>query len=264
MNESDFLMTSQYRRFVEFCEYCRDNKYIGLCYGKPCVGKTESARQFSNWNAIEKLLLAPPRVRQVPEQIAACTTMFLTPDVNVTAKRLEKSLKHLRNRFDELVDQSISWHQPNLWKEKRQSKHVQLLIVDESERLKFPCLELLRDIYDRGQGAVGIVLMGMPGIERRIKCFGQLYSRVHLAYEFEALSADETKMVVMQKWNQLGLPHSADDGVSSAILRIANGNFRVLNRIFIEIDRLQKLNCLPLITPDLIDAAREGLLLGAA
>ena len=48
------------------------------------------------------------------------------------------------------------------------------------------------------------------------------------------------------------------------LLFISNGNFRVLNRIFPEIERLQKLNCLTLITPDLVETARQGLLLGAA
>ncbi len=50
--------------------------------------------------------------------------------------------------------------------------------------------------------------------------------------------------------------------VSAGIMRIANGNFRVLHRVFTEIERLQKLNCLPLITPDLVEMARKGLLLG--
>ena len=36
------------------------------------------------------------------------------------------------------------------------------------------------------------------------------------------------------------------------------------SRIFTEIERLPRLNCLPLITPDLIETARQGLLLGAA
>jgi DNA transposition AAA+ family ATPase len=118
------------------------------------------------------------------------------------------------------------------------TENVKLLIVDEADRLKFQSLELLRDIRDRGN--IGIILMGMPGIERRIQRFGQLYWRVHLTYEFQPLSADETTLFITEKWLQLGLPRSADDAVSTAIKRVGNGNFRVLNRIFTEIERRQK------------------------
>lgn len=247
---------------MEFSEYCRDKKHIGLCYGKPGVGKTESGRQFSHWNTIEQLLQQPPGVRQLPELLASCDTLFITPDVTVTPKKLEASLKLSRNKFDGLVEQSRLWHHPETLMNSQRNKHVKLLIVDESDRLKFQSLELLRDFYDRGN--IGIILMGMPGIERRIKRFGQLYSRVHLTYEFQSLNANETALFIEQKWIDLGLPRSADDAVSTAIKRVANGNFRILNRIFTEVERLQKLNCLPQITPDLIEAARQGLLLGAA
>ena len=51
-----FIETKEYKRFVEFCQACIKYKYIGICYGLPGVGKTLSAKQYSNWNWVEKLI----------------------------------------------------------------------------------------------------------------------------------------------------------------------------------------------------------------
>ena len=30
-----FLETKEYKRFAEFCKACMEEKYIGVCHGKP-------------------------------------------------------------------------------------------------------------------------------------------------------------------------------------------------------------------------------------
>jgi DNA transposition AAA+ family ATPase len=41
-----------------------------------------------------------------------------------------------------------------------------MLIFDEAERLSMTALELIRDIFDRT--GVGIILISMPGMEKRL------------------------------------------------------------------------------------------------
>jgi DNA transposition AAA+ family ATPase len=176
---------------------------------------------------------------------------------------VQSSIATLRNRFDELVDQAASWHRfdtgpfyPH--------KYLKLLIIDEADRLKLDALEAVRQLYERTP--LSILLIGSPGIDRRLKrtAYGQLHARFLLPYEIQPLNADEMRLFITYKWQELKLPLTADDGVSAAIMRISNGNLRTLHRIFAEIQRLQKLNCLASVTPDLIEIARKDLLLGAS
>src|SRR5277367_491211 len=87
-----FLITKEYRRFAEFCDACRRYRYIGLCYGPPGVGKTISARHYAQWDLVEpRLNTVRPKEPPVAE-IGTCRSVFYTPEVGTTPKRISAEL----------------------------------------------------------------------------------------------------------------------------------------------------------------------------
>src|SRR5262245_17604217 len=76
-----FIETREYRRLVEFCEAsCRD-RYIGLCYGAPGVGKTLSARHYVCWDIITSHRPLCEKASSQLRKIAGSHVAFYTPQV---------------------------------------------------------------------------------------------------------------------------------------------------------------------------------------
>lgn len=68
-------------------------------------------------------------------------------------------------------------------------------------------------------------------------------------------------------WRQLGLSLDCADFTDAqaiaAIARITGGNFRLLHRLFVQIERILRINDLNLISDDVVEAARSTLVIGA-
>ena len=141
---------------------------------------------------------------------------------------------------------------------------IDLIIIDEVDRLNYKTLEIIRDIYD--QLDIGVVLIGMPGIEKRLSRYPQLYSRIGFSHQFEKLSNDELKYVLEYRWNELSLPLSYEDFEDyesiNTVIKITNGNFRLVQRLFSQIIRIMEINELNKINVEVIETARDGLLIG--
>jgi len=138
-----------------------------------------------------------------------------------------------------------------------------LLVIDEADRLKTAGLEQVRDIFD--QGGLGVVLIGMPGLEKRLSRYPQLYSRVGFVHAFRPLSAEGVRDVFRHQWLPAGivLPDEGlhDEAVMATIIGITGGNFRLLHRLLTQVARLVEINALSRITREVVEAARESLVL---
>ena len=263
----EFLVTKEYRRFAEFCEAVRRDRYIGVCHGAAGVGKTLSARYFARWDGVVADIAVHPTAAPYPvRDITECRTLVYTPSPTVTARRLRSELETLRRGFNAVVSRILlENHDP---REPRVSPPspdwVELVIVDEADRLTYLPLEELRDYYDREQ--FGLVLIGMPGLAQRLMHYPQLYSRIGFVHQYRALSMEELQFILAHKWAQLGLTLSAEDFTDAeavaAIGRMTGGNFRLVQRLFTQVERILRINNLHSVTKEVVEAARETLLIG--
>ena len=140
---------------------------------------------------------------------------------------------------------------------------IELLIVDEANRLKDPALEQVRDIADRRE--IGLVFLGMPGLDKRLQRVPQLYSRIGFAHEIEPLSQEETRFFLQQRWSHRVPAHSedfTDQEAVAAIIRITQGNMRLIDRLMKQVERVLTANQLTVVTKEVVETARKNLIIG--
>lgn len=260
-----FIATKEHRRFTEFASAVRKHRYIGLCYGSAGVGKTHSARRYAQWDVAESLLITwgarEPSNAKVYAALAQSRTVLYTPTVCCTFRELRDEIARLTLRVGACIARHVG-AKPAIAMD---TNLAELLIVDEAERLSTVGLEHLRDVFDRT--GIGVILIGMPGLEKRLSRYPQLYSRIGFAHHYRPLQGDELSFVLTRHWRQLGLTLDdadfTDAQAVASIARITGGNFRLLHRLFVQIERILKINGLNVITDDVVEAARTTLVIGA-
>ena len=308
---ADFLVTTEHRRFAEFCDACRRYRYIGLCYGVAGVGKTLSAQHYANWFSLQAYFRSPLPSAADVAAVAGSTTVFYTPAVVNAPGRIAQDLHIQRHQLRALAIDVWLQEQAVLQQAQRQAEArmrpqklevpvvhsgnvvqisvsaatpsadiattyaqkradapdpTDLIIIDEADRLKTAGLEQVRDIFDHG--GLGVVFIGMPGIEKRLSRYPQLYSRVGFVHAFRPLSAAQVRDLLQRQWVPAGvtLPAEgiADEEARAAIIRVTGGNFRLLHRLLTQIARLVEINALHTVTSQVVEAARESLVIGTA
>jgi len=198
-----FIVTKEYRRFAEFCDACREARYIGLCYGVPGVGKTVSARQYAHWDQLESVMGGPPPYRHretPPRESGPWRTVLFTPGVTNTPRTVEHAVSTLCWTVDGLGARATWYGDPNAAVVRQPPD---LLLVDEADRLKTASLEAVTRLLRppaRRRGA-----HRHAGFAETTGRYAQLYSRVGFVHQFRPLSGRELHGVIEHQWVQLGL-----------------------------------------------------------
>jgi DNA transposition AAA+ family ATPase len=249
------------------CERCPKAPHIGLCYDPAGVGKTLSARRYAHWDVIEPFLEKWPHDGRSDSEaavtLARTRTIFYTPSVSETLRDMRKSLGDQLWHAEDSIDRHLNYNE-DFEKIREHKTDIELLIFDEAERLSMNAVEYIRSIFDKK--SIGVMLVGMPGMEKRLARFPQFYSRVGFAHNYRPLTGDELTFVLTSHWRSLGInlddADFTDAQAVATIARITGGNFRLLHRLFTQIERIMKINDLTVITDDVVEAARSTLVIG--
>src|SRR5699024_9461680 len=167
MTNKTFVETKQYRRFEEFCDNCAKYKYMGVCYGNRGVGKTFYAQYYANWDYVNPIITnykkADDKGSNVHDnRLLNCKYIFYTAP-RVRPQRIYKELINLANKLKlgKIEYRSIKRKEKINGLEEHvrlqpSNYEINLIIIDEVDRINYKTLEIIRDIYD--QLDIGVVL----------------------------------------------------------------------------------------------------------
>ena len=225
------------------------------------AGRVPDRASPASVERVQRIECAARAVGQTPTEVACAVGDALGHVAGEVAHPLS-DITHETGRSLQTIAQTIGGHvdhahgpNPSL---------LELIIIDESERLTGNAIEWLRDQYDRT--GIAMILIGMPGIEKQFTHYPQLYSRLGFAHQYRPLGHDELLFVLERQWRKLGKTLDPDDFTDAqaiaAVERITRGNFRLLERLLPQIQRVLKINELDVITNDVVEAARSTLVIG--
>ncbi|MBO0796686.1 MAG: AAA family ATPase [Ktedonobacteraceae bacterium] len=191
---------------------------------------------------------------------------FYTPTATVTARQIEKDIALLRwslrviGEAARAVPQEVETVEGMV-----RPGQVDLLVVDEADRLKPLALEVLRDVYDRSP--MGMILVGMPGLEKRLARYPQLYSRVGFVHQYRTLDREEQQELIEQQVRSFRGGRDQDRRIEkeamAQIIRMTGGNFRQMERLLSQMKRILEINPeVEVVSREVVEAAREQLVFG--
>lgn len=279
IEDGSFANTGEHRRFAEFCEDRRRYRDIGVCVGIPGVGKTVSARRYASWQTLEPFFDHQAYLEKPPPEVASCSAVYYTVQPAHTPKSITVEIERKCGLLNWMVNTARSYGDSakdtdNAEKDGTDSvghdrgglisveDRTELLIVDEAQFLKNNALEQLRYLYDRD--GFGLVLIGMPGLDRTLSRYPQFYSRIGFLHRYKPL--EETQMrQVLENPSVFGIGLGSEVFTEEAVagmIRYSDGNFRTLEKLAQRVESILDINGCTVADAGVIKLARKQILLG--
>ena len=79
------------------------------------------------------------------------------------------------------------------------------------------------------------------------------------------MSQEETRFFLAQRWSHRVSAHSTyftDQEAVAAIIRITQGNLRLIDRLMKQVERVLLANQLTVVTKEVVETARQNLIIG--
>jgi Holliday junction resolvasome RuvABC ATP-dependent DNA helicase subunit len=84
-------------------------------------------------------------------------------------------------------------------------------------------------------------------------------------HEIEPLSEEETRFFLAQRWSHRISAQSVDftdQEAVATIIRITQGNMRLIDRLMKQVERVLTANQLTVVTKEVVETARQNLIIG--
>lgn len=235
-----FIETQHTRRVADLCSALRQTRTLGLLIGLPGVGKTWAVQSAA-------------QQQHQPELITASPVLYTAVDTENTSRALLINLltclgPDYRAPVADMVRLACCWiHR----------RQVELIILDEADRLDKTSLEMLRDIHDRTRCA--FLFVGEPDLSLKFRRHELLLNRLGITMEVPLLTFDEMvefllqlQKLHLQEKVALRPPHAEffiaweqvpeDLTLLKEIYRLTFGNLRRMDMLIKEAERIAALN----------------------
>ena len=167
-----FIETKHTRRIADLCSALQQTRTLGLLIGLPGVGKTWAVQYAA-------------QQQHQPELITASPVLYTAVDTENTSRTLLINLltclgPDYRAPVADMVRMACCWiHR----------RQVELIILDEADRLDKTSLEMLQDIHDRTRCA--FLFVGEPDLSLKFRRHEALLNRLGITMELPLLTFDE-------------------------------------------------------------------------
>jgi hypothetical protein len=108
---------------------------------------------------------------------------------------------------------------------------------------------------------VGIVLLGVPGFDRRIKLYDLIAAMLPCSTNTHCPRSDELRQILEHRWHKPIV--IIEDAAITTIEEVTKSNIQKALNIYTEIERVRGINAISIISTELVQAVSTSLLFDA-